>query len=85
MVHHDVLWRKNGRHGFHDREESLSVRDEDLDVLGGFRNLRGRAQEIRLRAECAVPQPDLISGTTQVGRDSVSNDAKPDYAGNGFA
>ena len=40
MVHHDVLWRKNGRHGFHDRDESLSVRDEDLDVLGGFRNLR---------------------------------------------
>jgi hypothetical protein len=48
VVDNNVLWGEHGGHGAQNIEESLTVGYEDLDVLGGFRNLGWGTKKIRL-------------------------------------
>ncbi len=84
VVQNDVLRREGRGHGAEGLQKGLAVGDEDLDVAGGFRDIKRGAEEIRLRAQGAAPCPDLVTRVAQAGGHAVADDAEPDDSRRAF-
>lgn len=76
-------WRKGRSHVTHNGEKSVAVGNEDLDMAGGVGDFGGGAEEVGLRTEGAIPEPDLMAGFAEAGGDTAANDAKADDPGGG--
>jgi hypothetical protein len=62
-----------------DVEQSLIVRHKDLQKIAELRDFGRRTDEILDWARRAIPDVDLETAFTQVLRDALADNSKPDY------